>query len=451
MIETLRYPKALRWWDLAVLGVSVFVAYALLGSRLAGDPSMQGAWFWIGVAAWAALVAVYIAIGRTALLRAALELPARSTDSAFVVALIIATALATCAYPGLAVIQAVGYPMVWVLLRRYAAAIAGSIALAAAVGAGMCVSTARMGDAQPWIGASVTALLSLGFAIALGTWISRISHEGERQRRLVAELTEAQGEVARLSTEAGASAERERLARELHDTLTQSLAGLVMLAEQAGRALDAGDPARGRERIARVEAAARGAVAEARALVASGRPIGDGGLETVLAKAAERLREDTGLDVRCEFDSAAPLGREQQVVLLRVAQEGLANVRRHARAASVRMRLRELSGDRVELAIVDDGIGPAGAGANADAEARDPASARPEAAGELLRGYGIAGLRERVELAGGELVFAAVPGGGTQLIARIPTGAAAGAGSGDSGVSRGSDDSDGGTGSGGGA
>lgn len=411
MIETLRYPKALRWWDLAVLGVSVFVAYALLGSRIAGDPSMQGAWFWIGVAAWAAFVATYAAIGRTALLRSALDLPARTADAVFAVALIAATALATSAYPGLAVIQAVGYPMLWILLRRYAAAVAGSIALAAAVGAGMCLSTGRMGDPQPWIGSSVTALLSLGFAIALGTWITRISHEGERQRRLVTELTEAQHEVARLSTEAGASAERERLARELHDTLTQSLAGLVMLAEQAGRALDAGDPARGRERIARVEAAARGAVAEARAIVASGHPIGDGGLEAVLARAAERLGEDDGLAVRCELDSTAPLGREQQVVLLRVAQEGFANVRAHARAGSVLLRLRELSGDRVELAVIDDGVGPGGT-----------------TPGELLSGYGIAGLRERVELAGGELVFAAAPGGGTQLIARIPAGAGTGMG-----------------------
>ncbi|WP_336653459.1 MULTISPECIES: sensor histidine kinase [unclassified Leucobacter] len=433
MIETLRYPKALRWWDLAVAGVSIFVAYALIGSRIMGDPSMQGSWFWVGAAAWAALVVVYLAIGRTALLRSALDLPARPADAAFVVALVAATALATSAYPGLAVIQAVGYPMIWVLLRRYPAAVAGSIALAAAVGAGMCVSSGRMGDPQPWIGSSVTALLSLGFAIALGTWISRISHEGERQRRLVAELTEAQHEVARLSTEAGASAERERLSRELHDTLTQSLAGLVMLAEQAGRALDAGETERGRERIARVEAAARGAVAEARAIVASARPLGDGGLEAVLTRAAERLAEDAGLEVRCDFDSDAPLGREQQVVLLRVAQEGLSNARRHARATSVLVRLRGLSGDRVELAVVDDGVGPTGAGprgadpgaAAADAAGTaDPNPSGQATSGELLSGYGIAGLRERVELAGGELVFAAAPGGGSQLIARIPTGVA---------------------------
>ena len=80
-----------------------------------------------------------------------------------------------------------------------------------------------------------TAGFSVAFAIALGLWIASIVEYGEERARLLAELTAAQAEVEALSRDRGAAEERERLAREIHDTLAQTLAGLVILAERAGR------------------------------------------------------------------------------------------------------------------------------------------------------------------------------------------------------------------------
>ena len=142
-----------------------------------------------------------------------------------------------------------------------------------------------------------------------------------------------------------------------------------------------------------------------------------------LERVSVRLREDTGLDVRCDL-SPVRVDREREVVLLRAAQEGLANARKHARARTVFVWLREEEGAAV-LTIDDDGVGPGGAvmlAPQPQPEFPGPLTPSPDAplpaAG--VHGFGLEGLRDRVRLAGGEVVFGPRVEGGSRLDVRVP-------------------------------
>lgn len=390
--------RPLRWWDLAVAvvlaGLAVIAGFeAAGGAPLWGTELPSAARFALAFAPLAGFAALYVGLGRTALRRGMADEPADAASALFLGLLLVVVLIAVAAVPILAVLQTLAYPMVWSIVERYRAAVGWSAGVALATGAGLVVAIAPRGLGGAFISAGLTAVLSFTFAVAMGTWITRIAAQGERYRALADELRTSQAEVAALSTAAGAAAERERLSRELHDTLTQTLAGLVMLAEQAERALDGGDATRGRERLGRVTAAARDAVAEARALVATTQPLGDGGLEAAIERVARRLADDTGLRVDCAVAPVA-IDRERQVVLLRAAQEGLANARKHARAGHVAVRLAATPEGGAVLHVDDDGVGPA---------AGTPG------------GFGLSGLADRVRAVGGRVSFGPREGGGARL------------------------------------
>ncbi|MHA3683511.1 sensor histidine kinase [Leucobacter sp. HY1910] len=391
----------LRWWDVGVTALTLLLCvpggagaidWADAGSGAGGRLALN-----LGVLAVFALL--YVVLGRAALLRGMRDADATHTPTrsrVFLVLLVVTLGVATLVEPSYATLQALAHPMAWVIVPRYRTAVAWSAALAAAIGAGSSVAYARAGIEYPVWTALVIAGLSFGFAVILGTWISRIFDQSERYRAIAAELRASQRDVARLSTEAGAAQERERLSRELHDTLTQTLAGLVMLSEQATRALDSGDTDRTRDRLERVELAAREAVIEARAIVATTQPLGDGGLEAAIERVALRMAADTGLDIVCTLAGSAMLSRELQVVLLRATQEGLANARKHARATRVEVTLTHSPNGDTRLLITDNGVGPAQA-------ALAPA------------GFGLSGLAQRVREAGGEVSFGPGDRGGARL------------------------------------
>lgn len=403
--------RPLLWWDLgvaatvAVMGV-IGVADVLVDAAAAevAVPPLELSSV-LGVLAL--LVAWYLALGRAALRRAVCDEPARPVDLVYLGVLVLIVGAATTIAPSYASLQALAYPMVWTVVARYRDAVVWSAVLALAVGAGFLLAFAQPGEVRGLGEATVIAALSFTFAVVMGTWITRIFAQGERYRALAEQLRATQAEVAALSEQAGAGRERERLSRELHDTLTQTLAGLVMLNEQAERALDAGDAVRARDRLVRVGEAAREAVGEARALVATTQPLGDGGLEAAIERVAARLSADAGLSVECALDTV-PLDREHQVVLLRAAQEGLANARKHARASHVRLTLAAPPEGGAVLVVEDDGAGP------------DPERMR-------LGGFGLSGIAERVRHVGGEVSFGAGAEGGARLEVRLPGGATAAA------------------------
>lgn len=398
--------RPLRWWDLGVVAtIALMAGIGLVDLRSDGwSATPLEAALTLGILAL--LLIWYAVLGRRVLRCATLEQPTGSGGYVFLAGLVLLVGIAVATLPSYATLQVIAYPMIWTIVARYRNAVLWSAALALATGIGYVVAFSTPGRVDGVGEAAVISVLSFVFAVVMGTWITRVFEQGERYRELSEELRRSQAEVAELSAAAGAAGERERLSRELHDTLTQTLTGLVMLGEQAERALATGQVDRARERLSRVQATSRAAVAEARALVATTQPLGDGGLEQAIERVAASLRDDAGLRITCELD-ALPLDREQQVVLLRAAQEGLANARRHARADAIAVELRREGGTAV-LSVEDDGIGPQGG------PAADLAAVRGTG------GFGLSGLRDRVRLAGGETSFGARDVGGSRLEVRLP-------------------------------
>lgn len=302
--------------------------------------------------------------------------------------------------PSLATMQVIGYPLVWMISPRIRAGVVGSCAVGVGMFAGTVGGLGWSGDVLR--DAGTIAVLSVAFAIVMGWWITSTAEYGDERARLVDELTSAQHEVAALHRDKGMSDERERIAREIHDTLAQTLAGLVILAEQAGRRSRQGDSSGAASTTARLESVAREALDEARALVARTAAVpSDDALEAAIERLVARFRDDTGLEilVRSPRDVGG-LDRDRQVVILRCLQEALSNVRRHAHADRVVIDVSRDEDGVVRLVVQDDGRG----------FDRD--------AGTV--GYGLEGMRDRVALADGVLEVRSAPGAGTTLSVALP-------------------------------
>ncbi|MGW0585173.1 sensor histidine kinase, partial [Streptomyces sp. NPDC002920] len=155
---------------------------------------------------------------------------------------------------------------------------------------------------------SLFAVVSLVFSAAVGSWVIQIIEQSRERADLIAELDASRSEVARLSAAHGALAERERMAREIHDTLAQGFTSLLMLT-QAVEAELATDVAEARRHLRLMDETARQNLAEARALVAGGAPADLAG--TSLPDALGRLadRHGAALDL-CGPVRALPAGRE---------------------------------------------------------------------------------------------------------------------------------------------
>ncbi len=370
-----------RWWFAALaVAVSAPIAHLAIG----GAPAAMLA---VGVAA-CALYAVAFLVLR----------PRADDGNAAAIALIAATALFAGVLTGLdpifAVSQCLAYPVAWVLSRTRLGGVLASLGVAVAVGAGFLW---RLPGTESWQVVLVSQPLSFGFSIVMGFWIWHISSLGEEKARLLDELTAAQDELALLHRDAGVTEERARMSREVHDTVAQSLTGLVLLAQRARRAQASGTL--DDDTLELIETGARDALAETRALVAAAAPVelAHGGIAEALQQLAERFERETRIRVAVTSELEVPLERDTEVVLLRCAQEGLANVRKHSEAANARIELH--AGARgARLTVRDDGRGfPS----------------------EVHAGFGLAGLRDRLALVGGALGIDGTPGA-TTLTATLP-------------------------------
>ncbi len=187
--------------------------------------------------------------------------------------------------------------------------------------------------------------------------------QSQQRADLIEQLESARDELAEAHHSAGVMAERERMAREIHDTLAQGMTSIVMLAQTAAVELQRGGTDGGRARGWRRSRTPPGRTwpRPARWWPRSPRwRCPEATLTEVLRRQAERFAAETGVDVQVSLDmpdeEVAALPQGQQVVLLRSAQEALANVRKHARATQVRITL-GLSDGRVWIEIRDDGSG----------------------------------------------------------------------------------------------
>ncbi|CAN5347097.1 sensor histidine kinase [soil metagenome] len=361
-----------RWWHVAVLGTAIVLAAILV---LSEPEPWQAA---VGGVAIVAFVASWFLVGW----RCGQGSPATAV---FLVVVILFSGAVTLANPTLAIVQCVAFPLVWTRIQGVWAAVVANFGVAIAVGSGMYLATASLMQSV------VIEALSLAFSIGLGLWITSIATQSDERRRLLDELRDTQAQLALVNRDAGVTSERDRLAREIHDTIAQDLTGIVLVAQRASRELAGGtSPAASLELL---EESARAALAETRSLVAATASPGlEGGLPAAVKRLAERFERETGVIVGVvspsSTSSADRLDRDTEVVLLRVAQEGLANVRKHSGASRVTITI-----DCRSLTVSDNGRG-------FDTTAEST-------------GFGIVGMRERLALVDGTVHIASGADGTT--------------------------------------
>ncbi len=205
------------------------------------------------------------------------------------------------------------------------------------------------------------------------------------------------------SRQLAVSEERNRLARELHDSVTHSLFSITLIAQALPRILDR-DIDRARERIDRLNELGRGALAEMRALIFQLRPaaLEEQGLIVALTKYAEAFTSRESVEVKLTIDGEERLPMPVKEAVFRVAQEAFNNVAKHARATRVDVRLSMSSGS-VELVVADDGRG------------FDPASPPAD-----RRTLGMTSMRERAAIIGGACHIESTPGRGATVRLLIP-------------------------------
>ncbi|WP_329467921.1 sensor histidine kinase [Streptomyces sp. NBC_01431] len=298
-----------------------------------------------------------------------------------------------------AALYIVSLPQFWLFARSPRHSIAYSGAAAAATVAGIVRH-------QSWhvedfsTGNIVFTLIGYTAGALLGLGVVRIVEQSdERARHLAGELASTQQRLAEAHRLQGATEERERIAREIHDTLAQGFASIIVLAEAARASLGT-DPGRSARQLLSIENTARENFAEARVLVGSAPQSGPalGSIAGTLRRTLERFAEDTGLAVTADLPDVE-CDQPTRIALLRCTQESLANVRKHAAASTVEIVLTP-SPYGVELEITDDGRG---------------------FVVEHAHGFGLNAMRNRLAELGGELTVTSSLGDGTRILAAIPT------------------------------
>jgi signal transduction histidine kinase len=195
--------------------------------------------------------------------------------------------------------------------------------------------------------------------------------------------------------EDAASAERNRLARDLHDAVTQTLFSASLIAEVLPQLWER-NPEEGRKRLEQLRDLTRGALAEMRTLLLELRPaaLAESSLCDLLRQLAAAGRGRANVEIEVEADAECELPSEIKIALYRIAQEALNNVVKHSNASSARLAFDSAVNGRVRLVVEDDGAG------------FDASEARPE-----RLGLGI--MRERAESIGAALALSSSQGGGT--------------------------------------
>jgi signal transduction histidine kinase len=233
--------------------------------------------------------------------------------------------------------------------------------------------------------------LALVFLVLL----SQAMVKAERSSAALDEANRALRSYAAQSEEFATARERNRIAREIHDGLGHYLTTIHMQL-QAARSILSSDPQRSDQTLAKAQHLAQEALSDVRRSVAALRAEREP-LPTALAKLAE-ASEAAGLPTTFSLiGMARALDPPEEQALYRAAQEGLTNVRKHAWASSATLSVDFSAAGRVRLTVADDGRGAA----------------------DTAGGFGLLGLRERVELLDGSLTVRSAPGAGLELIVEV--------------------------------
>jgi signal transduction histidine kinase len=261
----------------------------------------------------------------------------------------------------------------------------------------------RLGDSLEKMRRSLADLLG-AVAEAKARLEARVVERTTQLADANAQLRDREAALARLYEKvvSAQEEERKRIARELHDDTSQSLAALVMAIDGALAAIKAGYT----PRLEEAKALAVRTIEEVHRMILDLRPsvLDDLGLQSAIRWYADRHLASRGLSVRCEFDAADrryPAAFE--TALFRVCQEAMSNIARHAQAESVLIQLSESEGE-ICIEIEDDGRGfDPGKVSHAD-----------------RRHFGLMGIEERVEILGGKVSIESTPGQGTRIRLQVP-------------------------------
>ncbi len=255
------------------------------------------------------------------------------------------------------------------------------------------------------VGAVIGPALGAAVAVAVVLGYDALYRESEERARLIEELTAARGELAAAEHAAGALAERERLAREIHDTLAQGLSSIQLLLRASERLLPSRpDEARGHVVHARETAVSN--LEEARRFVRALTPsdLENGSLPAALERLCATVVESGGPTIDWTLSGTeVSLPTAHEVALLRIAQSALGNALQHSAASRVAMTLSYMDTE-VALDVVDDGVG------------FDPGSLTFDA----NRGFGLPGMRARARSLDGTMVVETALRGGTAIAVTLP-------------------------------
>ncbi|MFE5810697.1 MULTISPECIES: sensor histidine kinase [unclassified Streptomyces] len=381
-IDRLTVKKFIGWYT---------AAWALLGliPSVVGVENDSGAPKWGALALLAVLASCYTAVRRfpdNPVLR----------PQAYLALLALGLGAMGGLPGGGAALFIVSLPQFWLFATSTRAAIVLSGAAAAATVVG---STLRSDESLT--GNVVFVFIGYAASVLTGLLIHRLVADGDARAGLLgAELESTQARLAEAHRRQGAADERERMAREIHDTLAQGFASIIVLAE-AARSTVASDPERTGQQLVSIEQTARENFAEARVLVGSAPQSGlaPGSVAVTLRRTLDRFTQDTGLTVEAELPPDVTCDQQTRIALLRCTQESLANVRKHARATTVGVVLTQHP-HAIELEITDDGNG---------------------FVVEDSRGFGLDGMRKRLAELDGDLTVTSSPGDGTRILATIHT------------------------------
>jgi signal transduction histidine kinase len=259
----------------------------------------------------------------------------------------------------------------------------------------------------------------LATSVMVGTvmlYIHRANRDAAIRSRLLRQLDEAQRDLAGRARQAGVQEERQRLARDIHDTLAQGFTSVIKHLEAIELSFDA---ARANEsavvrgalpHLMHAQTVSRESLAEIRRLVWALRPapLAESSLAAAIERIVAQWSEANGVEASCTIDALPVFQPDAEVIFLRATQESLSNVARHANATHVTVTLSCVDGLAL-LSVEDDGRGFADA-ADSAVDSDTPHAGKT----------GIAGMRARVRPFGGHVLLESEPGRGTSITVAIP-------------------------------
>ncbi len=235
----------------------------------------------------------------------------------------------------------------------------------------------------------------------LGDQLGKLGRKWEDQVTSLQRLSTNNAELAAQARMSAVVEERQRLARELHDAVSQQLFAISMTATAVERTMDH-DFERARRQVELIEEMASAAQSEMRALLLHLRPVHLEGkrLAQAIPELVEEMKAKVTVDIAIDIEQDLPLNKGVENHLFRIVQEALSNTLRHAKATKMDIVLQR-RGEAVRLGIRDNGVG-------FDPQVKKHAS------------YGMTSMEERVNELGGALNIASAPGKGTRIEIRVP-------------------------------